>query len=58
MVTCRTHICCRFSAACRKIYLARCQAGAVCISAGVGETVEDLQPFNAEAFVDALFPEA
>ncbi|KAK9916798.1 hypothetical protein WJX75_007155 [Coccomyxa subellipsoidea] len=24
---------------------------------GVGETVEDLQPFQAEAFVDALFPE-
>lgn len=30
-----------------------------CLSAcaGVGETVEDLQPFSAEAFVDALFPE-
>jgi fused signal recognition particle receptor len=25
---------------------------------GVGETVEDLQPFDAEAFVDALFPSA
>lgn len=25
---------------------------------GVGETVEDLQPFDAGAFVDALFPEA
>ncbi|CAL8466922.1 g6458 [Coccomyxa elongata] len=25
---------------------------------GVGETVEDLQPFNAEAFVNALFPES
>ena len=24
---------------------------------GVGETVEDLQPFDAEAFVNALFPE-
>ncbi|BDA40777.1 Signal recognition particle receptor FtsY [Coccomyxa sp. Obi] len=24
---------------------------------GVGETVDDLQPFNAEAFVNALFPE-
>ena len=24
---------------------------------GVGETVEDLQPFSAEAFVNALFPE-
>ena len=24
---------------------------------GVGETVEDLQPFNAEAFVEGLFPE-
>ena len=23
---------------------------------GVGETVEDLQPFSAEGFVDALFP--
>lgn len=23
---------------------------------GVGETVADLQPFNASAFVDALFP--
>ena len=25
---------------------------------GVGETVDDLQPFDPEAFVDALFPEA
>ena len=24
---------------------------------GVGEQVDDLQPFDAEAFVDALFPE-
>ena len=24
---------------------------------GVGETVDDLQPFDADAFVDALFPE-
>ena len=24
---------------------------------GVGETVDDLQPFNADAFVNALFPE-
>ena len=24
---------------------------------GVGETVEDLQPFDADAFVNALFPE-
>ncbi len=24
---------------------------------GVGETVEDLQPFDAQTFVDALFPE-
>ena len=24
---------------------------------GVGETVEDLQPFDAEAFVNALFPD-
>jgi fused signal recognition particle receptor len=23
---------------------------------GVGETVDDLQPFDAAAFVDALFP--
>ena len=23
---------------------------------GVGETVEDLQPFDAESFVEALFP--
>ena len=23
---------------------------------GVGETVEDLQPFDAEAFVNAIFP--
>jgi fused signal recognition particle receptor len=22
---------------------------------GVGETIDDLQPFNAQAFVDALF---
>ena len=25
---------------------------------GVGETVEDLQPFNADSFVEGLFPEA
>lgn len=24
---------------------------------GVGETVDDLQPFQAEAFVEGLFPE-
>ena len=24
---------------------------------GVGETVADLQPFDAQAFVDALFPD-
>ena len=24
---------------------------------GVGETADDLQPFNPETFVDALFPE-
>lgn len=23
---------------------------------GIGETVDDLQPFDAAAFVDALFP--
>jgi len=23
---------------------------------GVGETVDDLQPFDAKSFVDALFP--
>lgn len=25
---------------------------------GVGETVEDLQPFNAESFVEGLFPDS
>jgi fused signal recognition particle receptor len=25
---------------------------------GVGETVDDLQPFSAEAFVNALFPQS